>query len=139
VASASWNRVGQSTTTSAVPTLTLQATLDASEVDRARDGAVLASAASVIASKRQLEAASAYARGDVARATALTAQNEEALGAALATAPSAAMPALTAQRNAYAEQKKGFSSIRPGSAAGRAVSKSAAAKDLGNLNRASSY
>lgn len=138
-ASASWNEIGKSITTTSVPALTLVATNDAGEVERGRDGAVLASATSVIASKRQLEAANAYARGDVATATRLTAQNEVALGAALAAAPSAAAPAITAQMNAYSVQKKGFTSFRPQSAEGKTVTKSAAVKDLDNLNRKSSF
>ena len=138
-ATASWNKVGRSSTRISVPTLHLVTSDDASEVERGRDGAVFASATSVIASKRQLEAASAYARGDVATATRLTAQNEAALGSALATAPPAAAPALTAQMNAYSAQKQGFTSFRPQSAEGKAAAKSAAAKDLGNLNRASSF
>jgi Ca-activated chloride channel family protein len=138
-ATASWNLVGQSNTIAAVPALSLTASMDLSEVERGRDGAVLASATSVIASKRQLEAANAYARGDVATATALAAKNEAELGSALAAAPSAAAPALTAQMKAYAAQKQGFSSVRPTTAAGKAMSKSAAVKDLDNLNRASKF
>lgn len=138
-ATASWTKVGGSSTRASVPTLSLVTSYDASEVERGRDGAVFASAMSVIASKRQLEATSAYARGDVATATRLTAQNEAALGSALAAAPSAAAPAISAQLNAYSAQKQGFSAHRPQSAEGRAVAKSAAAKDLGNLNRASSF
>lgn len=138
-ATASWNKVGRSSSRVSVPPLVLGTSYDASEVERGRDGAVFASATSVIASKRQLEAASAYARGDVATATRLTAQNEAALGSALAAAPPAAAPALTAQMNAYSAQKQGFTSFRPQSAEGKAAAKSAAAKDLGNLNRASSF
>jgi Ca-activated chloride channel family protein len=136
---ASWNRVGQVSSTIGVPTLSLTASLDPSEVERGRDGAVLASATSVVASKRQLEAANAYARGDIATATTLTAQNEVALGAALRAAPPAAAPALTAQMDAYTKQKKGFAAFRPSSAEGKTVTKSAAVKDLDNLNRASTF
>jgi Ca-activated chloride channel homolog len=138
-ASASWNRVGQSSTQVSVPPLSVVASLDASEVERGRDGAVVASATSVIASKRQLEAATAYARGDVATATRLAAQNEAALGAALAAAPATAAPALSAQIGAYSAQKKGFTSFRPQSAEGKTITKAAAVKDHDNLNRASSF
>lgn len=139
-AAASWTTVGRpGTRVFSMPTLSLVTSYDAFEVERGRDGAVFASAMSVIASKRQLEAASAYARGDVATATRLTAENEAALGSALAAAPPAAAPALTAQMNAYSAQKQGFTSVRPQSAEGKTVAKSAAAKDLGNLNRASSF
>ncbi|MDF2693876.1 MAG: hypothetical protein K0S65_2259 [Labilithrix sp.] len=137
--SASWNKVGQSTLQVSVPTLSVVTSFDPNEVERGRDGAVLASATSVVASKRQLEAASAYARGDVTTATRLTAENEAALGSALAAAPAAAAPALTAQMNAYSVQKRGFTSVRPQSAEGKSVTKAAAVKDLDNLNRASSF
>jgi Ca-activated chloride channel family protein len=136
---ASWNKVGQSTSTIGVPTLTLTASNDANEVERGRDGAVFASATSVLASKRQLEAANAYERGDVARATALAAQNEVALGSALAAAPPAAAPALTAQMKAYQAQKSTFHSAKPSSAEGKTVRKAAAVHDLDNLNRANSF
>lgn len=145
-ASASWRRVGpqhgeslEGPSRIGIPALTVTASNDPSEVDRGRDGAVLASATSVIASKRQLEAANAYARGDVATAAALAAKNEESLRAALAAAPKAAAPAITAQMNAYSMQKKSFVSVRPTSAEGKAVSKSAAVKDLDNLNRSAGF
>ncbi|MBX3225552.1 MAG: VWA domain-containing protein [Labilithrix sp.] len=137
--SASWNKIGEPTTSVAVPALTLVASADPSAVERGRDGAVLASTTSVIASKRQLAAADAYSRGDVATATRLTAENEAALGAALAAAPPAAAPALTAQMNAYSERKKDFGAHRPGSAEGKSAAKAAAVQDLDNLNRASSF
>ncbi|MBX3222117.1 MAG: hypothetical protein KF795_16485, partial [Labilithrix sp.] len=137
--SATWNRIGQATTSVSVPALSLVATADPSEVERGRDGAVLASTTSVVASKRQLAAADAYSRGDVATATRLTAENEAALGAALAAAPPAAAPALTAQMNAYSERKKDFGAHRPGSAEGKSAAKAAAVQDLDNLNRASSF
>jgi Ca-activated chloride channel family protein len=138
-ANASWNRVGQLATQISVRPLQLVASTDPGEVERGRDGAVLASATSVTASKRQLEAANAYARGDVATANRLTAENQAALGEALAAAPAAAAPSINAQLDTYAEQKKGFNSVAPQSAAGKTVRKAAAVKDLGNLNRASSF
>jgi Ca-activated chloride channel family protein len=140
-ASASWNRVGESTSaiTVAIPTLSLTASADPAAVDRGRDGAVFASATSVLASKRQLEAASAYARGDVARATQLAAQNEVALGSALAAAPPAAAPAITAQMNAYSRQKQGFGTLAPSSVEGKSITKAAAVHDLDNLHRASKF
>jgi Ca-activated chloride channel homolog len=140
-ANAEWNRVGQATAriAVAVPSLTLVASDDAAEVERGRDGAVLASATSVVASKRQLEAANAYARGDVSTATALAAQNEQSLRDALHAAPAKAAPAIAAQMNAYGAQKKGFTTVQPRSAEGRAAAKSAAVKDLDNLSRAAGY
>jgi Ca-activated chloride channel homolog len=119
------------------PRLTLAPSSDPAAVERGRDGAVFASATSVLASKRQLEAANAYARGDVARANQLTAQNEAALGSALAIAPAAAAPTLNAQRKAYSTQRRGFNEFKPSSAEGKAATKSAAVQDLDNLSRAS--
>lgn len=134
--SASWSRVGETFAQSvAVPRLTLVATSDSAEVDRGRDGAVLASATSVLASNRQIQAAQAYASGDVGRATALAAENEAALADALAVAPPSAAPALQAQIESYGEMKKGFARVAPTSAAGKSHAKAAAAKEMGNLAR----
>lgn len=133
---ASWNRVGDSFAKSIdVPRLTILATNDANEVDQGRDGAVLASATSVLASSRQLQAAQAYAAGDVTRATSLAAQNQAALADALAVAPPAAAPALKAQIKSYDEMKQGFATVAPTSAAGKSHAKSAAAKEMGNISR----
>lgn len=133
---ASWSRVGDSFAKSIdVPRLTILATNDASEVDQGRDGAVLASATSVLASQRQLQAAQAYASGDVSRATALAAQNQAALADALAVAPPAAAPALQAQMKSYDEMKTGFATVAPTSAAGKSHAKAAAAKEMGNISR----
>lgn len=138
-ATGSWNRVGDGTEQLVVPVLTLTASNDASEVERGRDGAVFASATSVFASKRQLEAANAYQRGDIARAAELSAQNEAALGQALAAAPPTAAPAITAQMKAYTTQKNTFRSVKPSSAEGRSAAKAGAVHDLDNLNRATSF
>ncbi len=138
-AAATWNRVGEGGSRVEIPSLALVATSDPAEVERGRDGAILASATSVFASKRQLEAANAYARGDVATATRLTAENEAALSSALAAAPPAAAPKIAAQRNAYTQQKKAFGTVGPGSAEGRAAAKSATMQDLGNLDRAAGF
>lgn len=132
---ASWNRVGGASATAVAPRLTLLATADASDVERGKDGAVLASATSVIASRRQIEAANAYAQGDVARAADLAQKNEMALAAAMKAAPAPAATALGTQMKAYAETRKGFAKHAPQSAEGRAAAKEATAKDMGNLNR----
>jgi Ca-activated chloride channel homolog len=132
---ATWNRVGGATATIEVPKLTLMASNDATDVEKGRDGAVLASATSVIASKRQLEASQAYAKGDVARAVQLTDENQRDLAAARAVAPPAATVAIDSQLGAYSEQKKAFHMYKPSSAEGNAAAKSGAAKDLGNISR----
>lgn len=136
---ATWNRLGHETTEATIAPLLIEAVLDAGEVERGRDGAVFASAMSVVASKRQLEAASAYAHGDVDRATALAKENEAALGMALAAAPPAAAPTIVAQKKAYDAQLRGFAEVAPSSAEGKSAAKAGAMKDLDNLNRAAGF
>jgi Ca-activated chloride channel family protein len=132
---ASWNRVGGATANVDAPKLTLVAMNSASDVERGKDGAVLASAVSVNASRRSLEAANAYAAGDVTRAAQLQADNDRELKAALAVAPPAAAPTIEAQIKAYDGMKKEFSAAKPSSAQGRAAAKSAVAKDQANFQR----
>jgi Ca-activated chloride channel homolog len=132
---ATWTQVGGRAASVVAPRLSLVATADAESVERGKDGAVLASATSVIASQRQIEAANAYAQGDVLRAAELAQKNEVALATAMKAAPAPAAMALDSQRKAYAETREGFSKNAPASAAGRAAAKEATAKDLGNLNR----
>lgn len=139
VTDASWNRVGKDTSTVSIPSLRLMATSSPSEMERGRDGSVLASATSVISSKRQLEATGAYARGDVATAAMISSQNERALREVLLAAPPSDKPRLAAQLNAYSAQKTGFASYGPSSAEGKTIAKAAAVKDLDNLHRASSF
>lgn len=142
-ASASWNKVGDqgqgNSTRASIPQLSVVASNDANEVEAGRDGAVFASAVSVVASKRQLEANNAYARGDVATATSIATRNEADLKVAAASAPPAAAPALAAQMEAYTVQKKGFVSVRSGSEEGKSLAKSAAVKDQGNLRRKAAF
>lgn len=132
---ASWTQVGGGMTTARAPRLTLLATADAAEVESGRDGAVLASATSVIASRRQIEAANAYAQGDVARAAQIAEKNERELTAARAAAPPAAAPSLDKQITAYREMRKGFTTVAPSSEQGRAAAKAGAAKDMSNFGR----
>ncbi|MBS2016983.1 MAG: VWA domain-containing protein [Deltaproteobacteria bacterium] len=132
---ASWNLVGASPTTVGGGTLRLLASTDPSVIESGRDGAVLASATSVLASRRQIEAANAYSQGDIARANRLAKENEEALASAIAAAPPAAAPALDSQLKEYREQKKTFNTHAPQSVAGRAAAKAGAAKDMSNFSR----
>lgn len=132
--SATFVRVGGGTETTQVPALAFVASNDAGDVDRSRDGAVYASAVSVLASKRQLEANDAYAHGDVSKARRLTTANEAALAEAIGAAPAAA-PALAAQQNAYAQQRSVFGTVAPSSARGKEAAKSGTASDLDNLSR----
>ncbi|AKU95249.1 hypothetical protein AKJ09_01913 [Labilithrix luteola] len=132
---ARWDRVGGKEVSVDAPRIGLLATADPSEVERGRDGTVMASATSVMASRRQVEAAKAYADGDLSRANLLVEQNEAALGDAMRAAPAPAASALQAQLDSYRDTKKGFSTIRPTTAPGKAAAKAAAAKEMGNFSR----
>ena len=132
---ASWNQVGGASANVDAPRLTLVAMQSPADVERSRDGAVLASAVSVNASRREMEAANAYAQGDVARWSQLQTQNEQELRAAMAAAPAPAATALAKQLTAYDETKKEFAAARPSSVEGRAAAKAAVVKDQGNLTR----
>ena len=137
-ATATWQRVGGTAQTARIPMLEVTSSSSVADVQRGRDGVVLASATSVLASKRQLEANEAYAKGDVATATRLAAQNEIALGVAARAAPAAA-PALAAQSSNYTAQKRAFGAVAPSSNEGKAAAKSGAMKDLENMKRAESF
>lgn len=132
---ATWALVGGGGERAALPSLYLAATSSEAAVKEGRDGAVLASAASVVASRRQLEANEAYAKGDIGRATSLVADNERALGEARAAAPAAAGAAIEAQLGAYREQREGFAKHAPSSEEARAAVKASAAQDRRNFGR----
>jgi Ca-activated chloride channel family protein len=140
-ASADWTQVLATGSNPFVPAhvdvdaLALRGVVDSKTVDESRDGAVLASATSVIASERALEATDAYARGDVTRAQSLIDQNVADLQAAATAAPPVAREALSKQWNAYGEAKKGFAA-KPSSAAGQAAAKHTYQLDNANLARA---
>lgn len=132
--SAKWTRVGAGNVVAHAPTLSMQ-TGTLAEVEAGRDGAVFASAVSVISSKRQVEAAAAYAAGDSAKAARIVTDNEEALGAAIQAAPAGIATALSAQQKEYGQQKSGFLRVSPKSDEGRAAAKTSTAKEMKNLDR----
>ncbi len=133
---ASWNLVGSTSVTAVrAPQLTLLATNSASDVESGQDGAVLASATSVIASRKQVEASSAYAQGNVALAAQITEENEKNLARARMAAPPAAAPALDSQMKAYGAMKQGFKTVAPTSAAGKSAAKSNTERDMANSAR----
>jgi Ca-activated chloride channel family protein len=129
-----WHRVGGSDADVHAPDISLVATLDKSEVQRGKDGAVLASATSVISSQRELEAAEAYAHGDQARAQSLIQLNMKALAAAATSAPAKMRASLSRQASSYDAQMKSFAAA-PASDEGKRAAKSAAAKESSNLDR----
>lgn len=132
---ATWTQIGGSTASATAPRLSLLATADASDVERGKDGAVLASATSVVASRRQIEAANAYAKGNVALAAQITEDNRRALSAAMKAAPAPVARSLGSQMKDYSDQGESFAKHAPTSAAGRAAAKEATVKEMGNLNR----
>ncbi len=130
-----WSRVGGGEADAKIAALDIGGAADAREVEEARDGGVLASAVSALASIRQLEATEAYNRGEGARAQALITQNENDLRAAATAAPKAAAEALDRQLADYGASKAAFASAPPASPAGKAAAKAGAAKDIANMGR----
>jgi Ca-activated chloride channel family protein len=132
---ASWQRVGAGAGTANIPALQLVAVNDPARVDRSKDGTVLARAASVTASERELEAAKAFAEGDKVRADALIQENIADLAVAQAAAPAPVASALAAQSSSYESTRKTFSSVAPSSTAGKFHAKAAAAKNWDNSGK----
>lgn len=132
-----WSGIAKDTATARFDGLSVVGSDDALAVAEGRDGAVIANAASVLASARQIQAAEAYARGDGAKAQALVDQNERELAAAAAVAPAATAAALASQAASYGTAKRVFAA--PPSAAGNAAAKAGAARDFGNLGRKSAF
>jgi Ca-activated chloride channel family protein len=137
---ADWTQVVASASSPFVPAhvdiqpLAVRGSFDSRAIEQSRDPVVLASAASVLASERQLEATEAYAQGDVTRAQQLIDQNIASLGAAAASAPAPVATALAKQQAAYGATKKNFHAP-PQSAAGKVAAKRAYEVDSSNLGR----
>lgn len=134
-ATASWTPIGSKTVRASLARLNISGTLDPREAERSRDPAVMASAVSVLASRRQLEATEAYARGDVDVAQGLIARNVADLSAAQASAPAPVASAMARQSAEYVSQKKTFATAAPRSIDGNAAAKAAVEKDMNNLGR----
>lgn len=105
------------------------------EVDAARDGAVLATFASIEASRREAEAALAFERGDRARALELNEMNRKDLEEAAQRAPVAAATRLRAQSKAYEGNKRTYTTAPVSAAPARSI----AAGEQKNLDRAVAY
>lgn len=134
-----WAKVGGDAAEARVPALSFVATNDVNAVEESRDGEVIANAASVLASVRQMEAVEAYNRGEVGRAQAIIDDNIVQLRAAATAAPSAAATALEAQVQSYDGAKKSFAAAPPASTAGRAAAKAQAHKNLSNFGRNTAF
>ncbi len=140
-ATADWTQVIPKGNTPFVPAhvdvdaLAIRGVVDSKNVDDSRNGTVIASATSVIASERQLEATTAYAQGDVKRAQELIDKNMADLNVAASAAPATAAPSLQRQWQAYDETRKSFHAS-PKSGAGQAAAKAAYQNENANLARA---
>lgn len=132
-----WNRVGGDTAKVLLSRIEVTATADEREAAAGRDGTVIASATSVIASARQLEATEAWARGDAQRAQALVDRNMADLREAAAIAPAPAAASLSQQVQAYEGARRSLASAPPGSAASKAAAKAMAERDLANMKKRS--
>lgn len=130
-----WRRVAGGGAEASIAGLQVGGASDTREVEEARNGAVLASAVSALASIRQLEATEAYNRGDGAGARALIEENERELAVAATAAPKPIAEALQRQRADYGEAKRAFAAAPPASPEGKAAAKAGAAKDIANMSR----
>jgi Ca-activated chloride channel family protein len=117
--------------------LRMTAVTSPEEVDNARDMSVLAAVTSVVASRRETEAAMAFERGDRERAMALNAQNRADLEAARKAAPAKAAAALDAQKRAYEAHQGTFAAAPPAAAA--TVGRDIGARERKNADRAVAY
>ncbi|XXX78726.1 VWA domain-containing protein [Sorangium sp. So ce134] len=130
-----WSRVGGDAAQARIAGLTLTGSTSAEAVEAGKDLAVLADAMSVVASRRQIEAADAYQQGDIGRAQRLIDQSMSELSAVAAVAPTAAAAPLRKQMMDYKATQKEFLSAAPSSTAGKAAAKRAVEKDVSNLSR----
>ena len=105
------------------------------EVDNARDMSVIASVTSVIASRRETEAAMAFERGDRERAMALNLQNQAEIEKVQRAAPAPVAAQLDAQKRAYANHQGTFATAPPSAAAARGIG----AQERKNADRAVAY
>jgi hypothetical protein len=123
---ASWDLVrGEQQTATASP-IAIRRISNLEAVYAGADPVLMARAAGIVASRTQVEAAEAFARGDVERAQGLIAQNQASLARALTTAPASMATAIAAQASAYRADANGYSA---GGAAGQSAAKSAVARE----------
>ena len=101
------------------------------EVDDARD-------MSVAASQREIEAATAFERGDRARALELNARSQAELEVVKKAAPAKVAAELDAQQRAYSAHQGTFATA-PAGAAAAPVARDIGAKERKNSDRALSY
>jgi Ca-activated chloride channel family protein len=131
-----WRVVGKGGAQAQVTAPAIEVAADPAAVDEAIDRDVLARCISALASRRQLEAAEAFRRGDRARALQLADENVAALREAQkgAASPEVAR-SVEAQADGYQEDRSTFSSDDPGGAKASAAVKRRTEKDNRNLGR----
>lgn len=134
-ANLSWNPVGGSPVRLTFPALRVEAVSTAQQVDDARDHSVLASVASVEASRQELEASRAFERGDRDTAMRLNAANQSSLDSAATKAPAAEAERLRAQRRAYQRDQEVYTTQPPSAAPARAIG----AREYKNADRSMGY
>ena len=135
-----WQRVGKTRETVNADSLRVQWVDDAATASRSVNGEVFARAMSVVASDRQLQAATAFGHGDGRRAQALARQNEADLKAAMAVAPPAATAAITKQLDQYVIDESVFrSGVSGSSAEGSQKVKNIYQRDSTNKSRAGTF
>ncbi len=115
--------------------LSVTAVATPEEVDNARDMSVIASVTSVIASRRETEAAAAFERGDRQRAMALNAQNQAEIEKVRRAAPASIAAPLEAQRRVYKSHEGTFATAPPSAGAARDIG----AQERKNADRAVAY
>lgn len=138
-ATATWKKVGGSDQSIDLSKLTVASVSDSTEVAAGLDGTVMAHVTSSIASERQIEAATAYAKGDTTTATRLMRQNRDELAQARAMAPAEEAARLGSQSAAYDRGAQAFAAAAPSSVQGKAAAKSMVMFESKNLSKKATY
>jgi Ca-activated chloride channel homolog len=115
--------------------ITVTAVRTPEEVDHARDMSVMASVTSVVASRRETEAAMAFERGDRERAMALNAENQADIEKTRRAVPAPIARELEAQKRAYATHRGTFATAPPSAGVARDIG----AQERKNADRAVAY
>ena len=129
-----WNVVSGGAGHAEPSALTLTTTRDAEAVRQSMDPQVYSRAMSVLASRRQMEAAEAFSRGDHVRAEELSQQNNLALRAAASALPPKMAAPLAVQADQFLEDKKEFQKGLANDGA-KAASKRTMQREFGNAYR----
>lgn len=130
-----WRPVGTAPVRFALSALRVEAVSDQSAVDNGRDHSVIASAVSVRASQRELEAARAFERGDRATALRLNEQNRSEIEEAEQHATGESAERLRKQRGAYDDNRGVYTTKPPSAAPARAIG----ARENKNMDDAFAY